>query len=56
MGLAHGVKVTRPVMKGQSLSWTDVAMDTTTHAYRLRKQMEDMFAAQPAQGAVAALQ
>ena len=44
LGLAHGVKVTRPVKKGQSLSWSDVAMDTATHAYRVRKQMEDLFA------------
>ena len=55
LGLAHGVKVIRPVKKGQSLSWADVAMDTTTHAYRIRKQMEDMFAAQPAGAAIAAL-
>jgi predicted homoserine dehydrogenase-like protein len=32
------------VKKGQSLSWADVAMDTTTHAYRIRKEMEAMFA------------
>ena len=43
LGLAHDVKVTRPVKKGQSLSWADVAMDTSTHAYRLRKEMESMF-------------
>jgi predicted homoserine dehydrogenase-like protein len=34
LGLAHDVKVVRPVKKGQSLSWADVAMDTSTHAYR----------------------
>ena len=45
LGLAHDVKVVRPVKKGQSLSWSDVAMDTATHAYKIRKQMEDMFAA-----------
>ncbi len=44
LGLAHNVKVVRPVKKGQSLSWADVAMDTTTHAYQVRKAMEDMFA------------
>ena len=27
LGLAHDVKVVRPVQKGQSLSWSDVAMD-----------------------------
>jgi len=50
LGLAHNVKVLRPVKKGQSLCWTDVAMDTATHAYRTRKAMEDMFA-QPARRA-----
>ena len=44
LGLAHDVKVVRPVRKGQSLSWADVAMDTRTHAYRVRKEMEDLFA------------
>ena len=41
LGLAHDVKVVRPVKKGQSLSWADVAMDTRQHAYRTRRAMED---------------
>ncbi|WP_425261268.1 NAD(P)H-dependent oxidoreductase [Rubrivivax sp. RP6-9] len=44
LGLAHNVKLLRPVRQGQSLSWDDVAMDTTTHAYRVRREMEAMFA------------
>jgi predicted homoserine dehydrogenase-like protein len=44
LGLAHDVKVLRPVAKGQSLSWADVAVDTTTHAYRIRREMESRFA------------
>ncbi len=44
LGLAHGVKLLRPVRKGQSLCWADVALDTSTHAYTVRKQMEAMFA------------
>ncbi len=44
LGLAHDVKLLRPVAKGQSLSWSDVAIDTSTHAYRTRKAMTDMFA------------
>jgi predicted homoserine dehydrogenase-like protein len=40
LGLAHGVKVVRPVAKGQSLTWDDVAMDTSTHAYKIRREME----------------
>jgi predicted homoserine dehydrogenase-like protein len=45
LGLAHGIKVTRPVKKGQSLSWSDVAVDTSTDAYRIRREMESLFAA-----------
>ena len=44
LGLAHQVKVVRPVKQGQSLCWDDVAMDTTTRAYRLRREMEARFA------------
>jgi predicted homoserine dehydrogenase-like protein len=47
LGLAHGVKVVRRVRKGQSLVWEDVAMDTSTDAYRIRRAMEDAFAPQP---------
>jgi predicted homoserine dehydrogenase-like protein len=32
------------VKKGQSLSWSDVAMDQTTHAFKIRQEMEAMFA------------
>ena len=45
LGLAHDVKVMRPVAKGQSLSWADVAVDTTTRAWQIRREMEAMFAA-----------
>ena len=45
LGLAHQVKVVRPVKQGQSLSWNDVAMDTTTPAYKVRREMEVLFAA-----------
>ncbi len=45
LGLAHDVKVVRPVRKGQSLSWADVAIDTSTDAYRLRREMEGLYAA-----------
>ena len=44
LGLAHQVKVIRPVKIGQSLSWADVAMDTATDAYKVRREMEAMFA------------
>jgi len=45
LGLAHDVKVVRPVKKGQSLSWSDVAIDASTHAYRTRKAMEALYEA-----------
>lgn len=45
LGLAHNVRVTRAVAKGQSLSWSDVAMDTSTAAYKVRREMESLFAA-----------
>ena len=45
LGLAHDVKVVRPVRKGQSLTWADVAMDTSTRAWKVRREMEDLFAA-----------
>jgi len=44
LGLAHDVKVVREVKQGQSLSWADVAMDVTTDAYIVRREMEAMFA------------
>src|SRR3954466_2853665 len=44
LGLAHDVKVVRPVKKGQSLSWSDVAVDSSTHAYKIRREMETLFA------------
>lgn len=43
LGLAHDVRVVRPVKQGQSLTWDDVAMDTTTDAYRTRREMEGLF-------------
>jgi len=44
LGLAHDVKVVRAVRKGQTLSWSDVAMDTGTRAFQVRRQMEELFA------------
>ncbi len=45
LGLAHGIRVVRAVRQGQSLTWADVAIDTSTKAYQLRHEMEAMFAA-----------
>jgi predicted homoserine dehydrogenase-like protein len=43
LGLAHGIKLLRPVKQGHTLCWGDVAVDTTTEAYRLRREMERSF-------------
>ena len=43
LGLAHQVKLVRDVKKGQSLCWDDVAMDTSLPAYKIRKEMENLF-------------
>jgi predicted homoserine dehydrogenase-like protein len=44
LGLAHQVTLQRPVRQGQSLCWDDVAIDTSTDAYRTRRAMEELFA------------
>ena len=44
LGLAHGVKVLRPVAAGQPVRWTDVAVDENSSAVRLRREMERLFA------------
>ena len=45
LGLAHGVKLLRPVVQGQCLSWDDVAVDTSTNAFRSRREMQELFVA-----------
>jgi predicted homoserine dehydrogenase-like protein len=45
LGLAHKVKLIRPVKDGQPVTYQDVEMDTTSSAYRLRKKMEAAFPA-----------
>ena len=43
LGLAHNVKLVKEVKKGQTLSWSDVNMDESTHAYQIRREMEKIF-------------
>lgn len=43
LGLAHNVKLVRAVKQGQSLVWDDVAINTSTEAYRTRREMESIF-------------
>jgi predicted homoserine dehydrogenase-like protein len=44
LGLAHRLKLLRPVPKDQLLTWKDVAIDTGQPAFKARKEMELMFA------------
>ena len=44
LGLAHGIRLTKAVRAGQVLAWTDVALDETVPALKLRREMESMFA------------
>ena len=53
LGLAHGAKLVRAVKAGAPLAWSDVAMDETLPALRVRRDMEALFAAAPARARVA---
>ncbi|HEY4171029.1 MAG TPA: SAF domain-containing protein, partial [Reyranella sp.] len=44
LGLAHNVKLLKPIKAGQSLTYADVAMDETLTAVKLRREMEQAFA------------
>ena len=43
LGLAHHVKLVRPVASGQPVKWSDVAVDATNAAVRFRREMEAEF-------------
>jgi predicted homoserine dehydrogenase-like protein len=53
LGLAHGVKLVRAVKAGAVLAWSDVAIDETLAAVKVRRDMEALFAATPARARVA---
>jgi len=53
LGLAHGAKLVRAVKAGVPLAWSDVAIDETLPALRVRREMEAGFAASPARARVA---
>ncbi|WP_135466426.1 NAD(P)H-dependent oxidoreductase [Crenalkalicoccus roseus] len=40
IGLAHGVALTRPVRRGETVRWADVAFDPAAEAVRVRREME----------------
>jgi predicted homoserine dehydrogenase-like protein len=44
LGLAHGVKLKRPVKAGAPVRWDDVEVDAGSEAVRFRREMERAFA------------
>ena len=44
LGLAHHLKLERPVRKDQLLTWKDVSIDAGLSAFKARKEMEAIFA------------
>lgn len=45
LGLAHGVKLAKPVAAGQPVCWNDVVVDESLTAVKIRREMERLFAA-----------
>ena len=43
IGLAQGVKLKRAVKAGAPVRWSDVEVDETSEAVRVRREMEAMF-------------
>jgi predicted homoserine dehydrogenase-like protein len=43
IGLAHHVRLRRPVKEGAALTWSDVAVDESSEAVSIRREMEAMF-------------
>jgi predicted homoserine dehydrogenase-like protein len=43
LGLAHGVKMLKPVAAGEVVRWSDVAFDANVEAIKLRLEMEAAF-------------
>jgi predicted homoserine dehydrogenase-like protein len=48
LGLAHGWKVSRPVAAGELVRWADMVVEEANSAVRARREMERMYAVQPA--------
>jgi len=51
IGLAHGIKLARPVKTGQPVTWADVAFDAGDDVIRFRREMERSFSPAPAKAA-----
>ena len=50
LGLAHSVKVARPVAKDQPQTWADVAMYKSLAAFKIRNEMETLLGTVPGGG------
>jgi predicted homoserine dehydrogenase-like protein len=48
LGLAHGLRLARPVEAGQALSWSDVEFDESQAAIAFRRELERSFSTSPA--------
>jgi len=44
IGLAHGVKLRRPIAEGATVGWDDVEVDDSDETVRARREMEQRFA------------
>jgi predicted homoserine dehydrogenase-like protein len=44
IGLAGGIKLTRPVKQGEIVRWSDVAIDDSAPEVKLRRELETRFA------------
>jgi len=43
IGLAHHIVLQRPVAAGQTVRWSDVAIDSSLESIRIRREMEELF-------------
>lgn len=43
IGLAHHIVLQRPVAVGQTVRWSDVAIDSSLESIRIRREMEELF-------------
>jgi len=44
IGLAHHVRLTRDVARGEVVRWSDIAIDSSDETVKVRKEMEAAFA------------
>jgi predicted homoserine dehydrogenase-like protein len=47
LGLASDVALTRDIAEGEALRWTDVVIDASADAVKVRREMELLFGVRP---------